>query len=170
MGASLHDPVGSVVEQRVLDNGLRVSKMRAPLGLIGIIYESRPNVTSDAAGLCLKAGNAVILRGGSLAVNSNLALTKVLAPGTLAGARVFEAAFGEALTAVVVENAGAAQRALTALRESDTSGAVLAVGPEFKLLARNYLDDSSIFNATPTISNSQLLIRSDKALYCIGKE
>ena len=59
-------------------NGLRVGKMRIPLGVIGIIYESRPNVTSDAAGLCLKAGNAVILRGGSEAIHSNLAIAEVL--------------------------------------------------------------------------------------------
>ena len=75
--ASLPDPVGSVVEQRVLDNGLRVSKMRAPLGLIGIIYESRPNVTADAASLCLKSGNAVLLRGGKEAFHSNTAIAKI---------------------------------------------------------------------------------------------
>jgi glutamate-5-semialdehyde dehydrogenase len=72
--AALPDPVGSVVEERVLDNGLRVSKMRAPLGLIGIIYESRPNVTADAASLCLKSGNAVLLRGGKEAFESNTAI------------------------------------------------------------------------------------------------
>ncbi len=77
--ASLPDPVGSVVEQRVLDNGLRVSKMRAPLGLIGIIYESRPNVTADAASLCLKSGNAVLLRGGKEAFHSNTAIAEIFA-------------------------------------------------------------------------------------------
>jgi len=75
--ATLPDPVGSVVEQRVLDNGLRVSKMRAPLGLIGIIYESRPNVTADAASLCLKSGNAVLLRGGKEAFESNTAIAAI---------------------------------------------------------------------------------------------
>jgi glutamate-5-semialdehyde dehydrogenase len=75
--ASLPDPVGSVVEERVLENGLRVSKMRAPLGLIGIIYESRPNVTADAASLCLKSGNAVLLRGGKEAFNSNTAIAEI---------------------------------------------------------------------------------------------
>ena len=74
---SLPDPVGSIVEERVLDNGLRVSKMRAPLGLIGIIYESRPNVTADAASLCLKSGNAVLLRGGKEAFLSNTAIAKI---------------------------------------------------------------------------------------------
>jgi len=75
--AALPDPVGTVVDQRVLENGLRVGKMRAPLGLIGIIYESRPNVTADAASLCLKSGNAVLLRGGKEAFHSNTAIAEV---------------------------------------------------------------------------------------------
>jgi glutamate-5-semialdehyde dehydrogenase len=75
--AALPDPVGTVVEERVLDNGLRVGKMRAPLGLIGIIYESRPNVTADAASLCLKSGNAVLLRGGKEAFQSNTAIAAI---------------------------------------------------------------------------------------------
>lgn len=74
---SLPDPVGAMVEERVLENGLRVGKMRAPLGLIGIIYESRPNVTADAASLCLKSGNAVLLRGGKEAFHSNTAIAEV---------------------------------------------------------------------------------------------
>ncbi|MBT8454382.1 MAG: glutamate-5-semialdehyde dehydrogenase [Deltaproteobacteria bacterium] len=74
---SLPDPVGALVEERVLENGLRVGKMRAPLGLIGIIYESRPNVTADAASLCLKSGNAVLLRGGKEAFHSNTAIAEV---------------------------------------------------------------------------------------------
>jgi len=72
--AGLPDPVGSVENVRVRPNGLRVGRMRIPLGVIGIIYESRPNVTVDAAALCLKAGNAVVLRGGSEAIRANLAL------------------------------------------------------------------------------------------------
>ena len=76
--AGLPDPVGSVANMNIRPNGLSVGKMRIPLGVIGIIYESRPNVTSDAAALCLKAGNAVILRGGSEAINSNLAIAAVL--------------------------------------------------------------------------------------------
>jgi glutamate-5-semialdehyde dehydrogenase len=74
----LEDPVGSIVRTWTRPNGLQVSRMRIPLGVIGIIYESRPNVTVDAAGLCLKAGNAVILRGGSEAFNSNQALANVI--------------------------------------------------------------------------------------------
>jgi glutamate-5-semialdehyde dehydrogenase len=72
--AALPDPVGEIVHSWVRPNGLRVGRMRIPLGVIGIIYESRPNVTVDAAALCVKSGNAVILRGGSEAVRSNLAL------------------------------------------------------------------------------------------------
>ncbi len=75
----LTDPVGTRSETWIRPNGLEVSRMRIPLGVIGIIYESRPNVTIDAAGLCLKAGNAVILRGGSEALNSNRALADTVA-------------------------------------------------------------------------------------------
>ena len=76
--AALPDPVGGVDKMWLRPNGLQVGKMRIPLGVIGIIYEARPNVTSDAAALCLKAGNAVILRGGSEAINSNRAIAAVL--------------------------------------------------------------------------------------------
>src|SRR3989339_1375497 len=76
--AALEDPVGSISRTWIRPNGLQVSRMRIPLGVIGIIYESRPNVTVDAAGLCLKAGNAVILRGGSEALNSNHILVKIV--------------------------------------------------------------------------------------------
>jgi glutamate-5-semialdehyde dehydrogenase len=76
--ASLSDPVGSLSQSWLRPNGLQVSRMRIPLGVIGIIYESRPNVTVDAAGLCLKAGNAVILRGGSEALDSNKALSTII--------------------------------------------------------------------------------------------
>jgi glutamate-5-semialdehyde dehydrogenase len=76
--ANLPDPVGQIEKTTVRPNGLRVGRMRIPLGVIGIIYESRPNVTVDAAALCVKAGNAVILRGGSEALHSNLALADEL--------------------------------------------------------------------------------------------
>lgn len=76
--AAFADPVGEVTRMWKRPNGLLVGKMRIPLGVIGMIYESRPNVTADAAGLCLKAGNGVILRGGSEAIHSNLAILKVL--------------------------------------------------------------------------------------------
>jgi len=76
--ARLNDPVGATTKSWVRPNGLKVSRIRIPLGVIGIIYESRPNVTIDAAGLCLKAGNAVILRGGSEALHSNQALAGII--------------------------------------------------------------------------------------------
>jgi glutamate-5-semialdehyde dehydrogenase len=76
--AQLEDPVGAVTKTWKRPNGLQVSKMRIPLGVIGMIYESRPNVTIDAAGLCFKAGNAVILRGGSEAIQSNQVLSDII--------------------------------------------------------------------------------------------
>lgn len=79
--ASLPDPVGEMTRFEERPSGIRVAKMRVPLGVIGIIYESRPNVTIDAAVLCLKSGNASILRGGSEAIHSNLALARCIAIG-----------------------------------------------------------------------------------------
>ena len=79
--AALEDPIGEVLSMKNRPNGLRVGKKRVPLGVVGIIYESRPNVTADAFGLCFKTGNAVILRGGSDAIHSNLAVTKVIKEG-----------------------------------------------------------------------------------------
>ena len=78
---SLADPVGEVTSMWRRPNGLQIGKQRVPMGVIGIIYEARPNVTCDAAGLCLKTGNAVILRGGSEAINSNMAIVKALVEG-----------------------------------------------------------------------------------------
>jgi len=79
--AALADPVGEVTEGWVRPNGLRVRRVRVPLGVVGIIYENRPNVTSDAAGLCVKSGNAAFLRGSSGAISSNLAIASVLREG-----------------------------------------------------------------------------------------
>ena len=76
--AALADPVGRVLDGRPLDNGLKIEKVTVPMGVIGIIYEARPNVTSDAAALCLKAGSAVILRGGKEAINSNKAVANIM--------------------------------------------------------------------------------------------
>ena len=83
--AGLPDPVGEVLREWTQPNGIQITKIRTPIGVVGIIYESRPNVTSDAAVLCLKTGNAVILRGGSEALASNLAIAAALQAG---GARV----------------------------------------------------------------------------------
>jgi glutamate-5-semialdehyde dehydrogenase len=76
--AQLPDPVGEVTKMWLRPNGMRVGRMRVPIGAIGIIYESRPNVTADATALCLKAGNSVLLRGGSEAINSNRAIVDIL--------------------------------------------------------------------------------------------
>lgn len=83
--ASLPDPVGQVIDRTERPNGLVLSRVRVPIGLIGIIYESRPNVTADAAALCVRAGNAVLLRGGSEAVHSNRAILAALARGLAEG-------------------------------------------------------------------------------------
>lgn len=81
--AALADPIGEVTSMWKRPNGLQIGKQRVPLGVIGIIYEARPNVTSDAAGLCLKSGNVTILKGGSDAINSNIAVVKALVEGVV---------------------------------------------------------------------------------------
>ncbi|WP_261567607.1 glutamate-5-semialdehyde dehydrogenase [Frankia gtarii] len=83
--AVLDDPVGEVVRGRLLPNGMELRQVRVPLGVVGIIYEARPNVTVDAAGLCLKSGNAVLLRGSASAIRSNTALVEVLRDVAAAG-------------------------------------------------------------------------------------
>jgi len=82
--ADLPDPVGHVLKEWTIENGLHIQRVAAPIGVIGIIYESRPNVTADAAGLCIKSGNACVLRGGSEAIHSNVALAQVLAEAAVA--------------------------------------------------------------------------------------
>ena len=79
--AALPDPVGEISDLRYRPSGIQVGMMRVPLGVIGIVYESRPNVTADAAGLCLKSGNATILRGGSEAIHSNRAIARCVREG-----------------------------------------------------------------------------------------
>lgn len=81
--AQLPDPVGEITEMKRRPNGMMVGKMRVPLGVVGIIYESRPNVTADTAALCLKSGNAVVLRGGSESINSNKAIAAILSDSAL---------------------------------------------------------------------------------------
>jgi len=79
--AALRDPCGEITDLSYRPSGIQIGKMRVPLGVVGIIYESRPNVTIDAASLCLKSGNATILRGGSEAINSNRAIAKCISAG-----------------------------------------------------------------------------------------
>jgi glutamate-5-semialdehyde dehydrogenase len=81
--AELEDPVGKIIAEWTRPNGLHISKVRVPIGVVGIIYESRPNVTSDAAVLCTKTGNAVILRGGSESIHSNIAIAEALRAGAV---------------------------------------------------------------------------------------
>jgi len=83
--AALPDPIGEISNMKYRPSGIQVGKMRVPLGVIGIIYESRPNVTADAAGLCLKSGNAAILRGGSEALHSNQAIAACVRSGAARG-------------------------------------------------------------------------------------
>ncbi len=110
--ALLPDPVGEMAAQWTRPNGIRVGQMRVPLGVIAIIYEARPNVTSDAAGLCLKAGNAVILRGGSEAFGSNQAVVAALHDG------LREAGFDEACVTFVPTTDRAALPELLTLTDS----------------------------------------------------
>src|SRR5881628_1921927 len=76
--AALPDPVGKILDERVRPNGLRLQKITIPIGVVMIIYESRPNVTADAASLCFKSGNATILRGGKEALNSNQTIARIM--------------------------------------------------------------------------------------------
>ncbi len=89
----LRDPVGEVMDSRRRPNGLRIDKVRVPIGVVGIIYESRPNVTADCAALCLKSGNAVILKGGKEAIHSNMAIYKAL-KGALVATKIPAEALG----------------------------------------------------------------------------
>jgi len=109
--AELPDPVGAITELKEQPSGIKVGRMRVPLGVIGIIYESRPNVTADAAALCLKAGNACILRGGSEAIHSNLAIAACVRDGLRA------ADLPKAAVQVVETTDRAAVGELLALRE-----------------------------------------------------
>ena len=80
----LPDPIGKMLDIGVRPNGLKIKKVRSPIGVVGIIYESRPNVTTDASALCIKSGNSVILRGGSEAINTNLSLSKLIQKSLIA--------------------------------------------------------------------------------------
>ena len=107
----LPDPVGETVAMWRRPNGLQIGRRRVPLGVIGVIYESRPNVTADAAGLCLKTGNAVILRGGSEAIKSNKAIVKVLSQAS------YEAGIPEGAIQLIEDTDRASARELMRLNE-----------------------------------------------------
>lgn len=97
--AALDDPTGKILETRTLDNNLEITRVTVPMGVVAMIYEARPNVTADAAGICIKSGNACVLRGGSLAVNSNLAISDLLS--------------------MAAYNAGMPQDAIVSIRSTD---------------------------------------------------
>lgn len=132
--SKLKDPVGDTLETRKRPNGLIIKKVRVPIGVILIIYESRPNVTSDCAGLCLKSGNAVILRGGKEAINSNLAIFKVLD----------KACSGFGLPKGAISMIGDPDRAIVdeLLKQSDSIDLVMPRGGES--LIRNVTEKSRI--------------------------
>ncbi|MDD2702169.1 MAG: aldehyde dehydrogenase family protein, partial [Sideroxydans sp.] len=109
--AALPDPIGEISDMKYRPSGIQVGKMRVPLGVIGIIYESRPNVTADAAGLCLKSGNACILRGGSEAIHSNQAIAACVHQG------LREAGLPEAAVQVVSTTDRAAVGELITMKE-----------------------------------------------------
>ena len=109
--AALPDPVGTITDMAYRPSGIQVGKMRVPLGVVGIIYEARPNVTADAAGLCLKSGNAAILRGGSEAIRSNQAVAACVSEGLLA------AGLPEACVQVIATTDRAAVGELITMRE-----------------------------------------------------
>jgi len=150
--AALRDPVGRVIDGWVLPNGLKVDRVRVPLGVVCIIYESRPNVTADAASLCLKSGNAVILRGGKEALNSNLAIHRQLAracEGTSIDARAIQvvetpdrAVVGELLRAdkhidVVIPRGG--KELIRAVVENST----IPVIKHFEGICHTYVDKTA---------------------------
>ncbi|MGC3502406.1 glutamate-5-semialdehyde dehydrogenase [Pseudomonas aeruginosa] len=109
--ATLPDPIGEIRDMRYVPSGIQIGKMRVPLGVVGIIYESRPNVTIDAASLCLKSGNATILRGGSEAIHSNQAIARCIQQG------LAEAGLPAAAVQVVETNDRAAVGALISMPE-----------------------------------------------------
>lgn len=109
--AALRDPIGETIEGYVRPNGMEIRKVRVPIGVIGIIYESRPNVTADAAAICLKSGNAVILRGGTEAINSNLAIAKIISES------ITEAGIAEGAVQIIETTDRAAARELMTMKD-----------------------------------------------------
>lgn len=159
--AGLQDPVGEIDDMSFRPSGIQVGKMRVPLGVIGIIYESRPNVTADAAGLCLKSGNATILRGGSEAIHSNKAVAKCIAQGLekaglpAAAVQVVEttdrAAVGELITMsdyvdVIVPRGG------KSLIERISAEATVAVIKHLDGICHVYIDDAADFDKAVNIA------------------
>jgi len=109
--AALRDPIGETIEGYVRPNGMEIRKVRVPIGVIGIIYESRPNVTADAAAICLKSGNAVILRGGTEAINSNIAIASIISES------ITEAGIADGAVQIIETTDRAAARELMTMKD-----------------------------------------------------
>ncbi len=164
--AALPDPVGEILQMGKRPNGLMVGRMRIPLGVIGMIYESRPNVTVDAAALCLKAGNAIVLRGGSEAIHSNRALASVLqdalkSQGIAADAiQVIPVTDREAVTLMLTQEEYIdliIPRGGEGLIRFVSQNSRIPVLKHYKGVCHIYVDaDADIKKATPVIINSKV--------------
>ena len=149
--AALPDPIGEITDSRLRPNGLRVSRMRIPLGVIAMIYESRPNVTVDAAALCLKAGNAVVLRGGSEAFHTNQALGRVL---RAAGLPADIEAQPDRRVPVTAVNEALERAAQLQLRQSQ-AGAARAGGPGLRLVEQPGAGQGLVFGVGAVLRSGE---------------
>lgn len=152
--AALPDPVGEVLDGTVRPNGLRISRVRVPLGVIAIIYENRPNVTSDAAGLCLKSGNAAFLRGSSGAITSNIAVTAVLRDA-------YEKAGLPADAVQLVEDTSR-EAAVTFMQQSDFVDCLIPRGGPS--LIRSILDNATVPYVIDGDGNCHVYVHADADL------
>lgn len=152
--AALADPVGEVVDGSVRPNGLRVSRVRVPLGVIAIIYENRPNVTSDAAGLCLKAGSAAFLRGSSGAITSNIAI--------VAAMREAYEKTGLPADAVVLVEDTSREAAVTFMQQTDTVDCLIPRGGPS--LIRSILDNATVPYVIDGDGNCHVYVDADADL------
>jgi glutamate-5-semialdehyde dehydrogenase len=152
--AGLPDPVGEVLDGWVRPNGLRIQRVRVPLGVVAIIYENRPNVTSDAAGLCLKSGNAAFLRGSSGAISSNIAIAGVL--------RDAVAKAGLPADAVTLVADTSRETAVEFMRQRDTIDCLIPRGGPS--LIRSILDNATVPYVIDGDGNCHVYVHSDADL------
>jgi glutamate-5-semialdehyde dehydrogenase len=152
--AGLPDPVGEVLDGWVRPNGLRIQRVRVPLGVVAIIYENRPNVTSDAAGLCLKSGNAAFLRGSSGAISSNIAIAGVL--------REAVAKAGLPADAVTLVADTSRETAVEFMRQRDTIDCLIPRGGPS--LIRSILDNATVPYVIDGDGNCHVYVHSDADL------
>src|SRR4051794_9908592 len=152
--ATLADPVGEVLGGWVRPNGLRISQVRVPLGVVAIIYENRPNVTSDAAGLCLKSGNAAFLRGSSGAIDSNIAIATAL--------RAAIESVGLPADAVVLLEDTSHEAAIEFMRQRDTIDCLIPRGGPS--LIRSILDHATVPYVIDGDGNCHIYVDADADL------